>query len=93
MIKRYLKESMVLGKLTFNQLNSEKNKIKPPLENLHPLELIKYCHMELEELKAEFETEQEIDFKRVSEEIGDVGAYLSGIIAWARKDLKNESVG
>jgi hypothetical protein len=86
-------DSKILYIVTNQQLNLAKNKVKPDLETLHPREQIEFCLAELMELHREFETEGEINFERVLEEIGDVGAYLSGIIAWVRKDLKDESVG
>jgi NTP pyrophosphatase (non-canonical NTP hydrolase) len=86
--QRYFFESLCLFMLANQQLNSEKNKSKPKLEELHPLDLIEMCFEELTELHREFESEQEIDFERVLEEIGDICGVLSGIVAWVKKEKK-----
>jgi hypothetical protein len=82
--RNYL-EAVVIIMCSLIQLNSDKNTQKEPLENYHPLELIKLLREEVNELENEFKTEQKINIQRVLEELGDVGAYLSGIVAAVRK--------
>ena len=67
------------------QLNSKKNIKKEPLENIHPLQLIKLLKLEVQELENEFKTEQEINIERVLEELGDIAALGAGVIAAVRK--------
>lgn len=86
--KRYFFESLCLFLLANQQLNSEKNRNKPKLEELHPLDLIEMSFEELTELHREFESEQEIDFERVFEKIGNICGVLSGLVAWAKKEKK-----
>lgn len=83
--KRNYLEAVVLMMCALVQLNSDKNIKKEPLEKYHPLELIKLLREEVNELENEFKTEQKINLQRVLEEIGDIAAYASGIIAAVRK--------
>ncbi len=87
---RYYFESICLYLLANNQLNSEKNRIKPNLEYLHPIQLIEMASQELSDLLYEFETEQEINFERVFEEIGDLCGTLACLIAWVKKEKKGD---
>ncbi len=89
---RYLIESSLLSTIAAKQLNTPKNKIKPPLENEHPIKLIERTCGELTELLKEFNTEKEIDFIRVLEELGDTTAYLVGILKWVIDDHLSNKV-
>ncbi len=89
--KRYLDQTHILKEATLHQLNIDKNKVKPPLEDQHPLELIKLASIELGEVLKEFNSEKEINHVRALEEIGDVAAYLVGIIKWLQDDY-NENL-
>ncbi len=88
--KRYLEQTQVLKAITLHQLNSEKNIKKEPLENLHPLELIKLASIELGEVSNEFNSEKPINHIRILEEVGDVAAFLIGIIKWVQDDYNEE---
>ncbi len=85
---RYYFESLCLFMLANHQLNSAKNIKKPRLEELHPLDLIEMAFQELSELHREFESEQEINFEKVFEEICDVCGVLAGLVAWVKKEKK-----
>ncbi len=83
---RYYFESVCLHVLINHQLNV--NNEAPDIENHHPIQLINSCMQELIELNNEFMTEQEINFEKVFEKMGDVCGYMVGIVSWVKKENK-----
>ena len=83
---RYLDECYTIGILAAAQLNSEKNKIKEPLENVSAIRNVLRCKEELNEVLEEL-NHDEVDLQRVLEEVGDAAAYLVGVIACVKKEL------
>ena len=83
---RYLDECHALGILAASQLNSEKNKVKEPLENESALGNLLKCKDELYEVMNEL-TQKEMNPQRVLEEVGDAAAYLVGVIACMKNEL------
>jgi len=79
-MKRYKNECEFLYNITLNQLNLPKNRIKPNFETYELNEIIKLLRQELIELEAELFQEKS-NKTRISEEVGDVGACLVGLIA------------
>ena len=79
-MKRYKNECEFLHKITLNQLNLQKNRIKPNFEDYELKEIIKLLRQELVELEAELYQEQTNE-TRIAEEVGDVAACLVGLIA------------
>lgn len=79
-MKRYKNECEFLYKITLNQLNLPKNKIKPNFETYELNEIIKLLRQELVELEAEL-FQEKISETRIAEEVGDVAACLVGLIA------------
>lgn len=86
--KKYLYyfESMCLHVVTNYQLNLNNEILE--MENQHPIQLINSCMQELIELNNEFTTEQEINFEKSLEKIGDVCGFMVGILSWIKKEIK-----
>jgi len=87
--KRYDLESSLLGYLAGQQLNSEKNKVKGKFEDFHYDEILCLLKQELDELEGEL-LNVRVDFRRTFDELGDVAACLTGLLAWLNKhkDIK-----
>lgn len=85
--ERYHFEAIELERLAVHQLNSDKNRVKPPIEEMSYSEILDKIDEELNELKAEFLAYLiELDKKRVLEEVGDIAGMLCGLI----KKIKEE---
>jgi hypothetical protein len=72
-------ESCALLVAINSQLNLPKNKIKPPLNTIEPLESLTFLKLEMWELRNELVKKKQ-DKIRILEEIGDCGAFLVAII-------------
>lgn len=83
---RLFNETYLLRELSWHQLNIEKNKSKPNFSDLPLEDIINGLHEELDELTVELK--KELDFKRIYEELGDLGGYLSGLIEWLLQEQK-----
>lgn len=92
---RYNEECGNLASLAWTQLNSDKNKVKPPIEDMEFTEIMCHIFSELQELENEL-TETKgyhvkdrptINKQRVREELGDVIALCAGLLAKIEKDV------
>jgi hypothetical protein len=81
-------ETYILRELSWNQLNLEKNKIKGNFSNLPISLIIKGLCSEIEELKEEIKDPQNINYSKAFSELGDVAAYLTGLVEWLLEKQK-----
>lgn len=82
-LDRYWWESYFLRCLALEQLNSEKNKVKGNFEDLGIVQIKEKIIEEFTELNNElsFPDSSNINFERALEELGDVAACLTGLLA------------
>ncbi len=85
---RYYYESLIVGLLANNALNKEKNRNKPNFEGLELIDIFTHLMSEVHEIKHEL-NQNNIDFNKLIDEIGDCAALLSGLIAYIMEH-KNE---
>jgi len=83
--ERHILEVKELSDLALKQLNLPKNKNKCDFKNLELDDIILGIYEEVEEVLYELDTKK-ID--RLYEEIGDVAAYLCGLLSWVKHNLK-----
>lgn len=89
---RYSTETLLLKYCIMNQLNLPKNNIKGPLEKYNLSQLFNLLLEEIYELKSEIREDFNIEPIRVLEEIGDIGAFLVGILSKILWMKNNESL-
>ena len=88
---RYDIETNYLRFIVINQLNLPKNKQKGKFEVTNFEQLFCLLLEEVYELQKELVNKKELDSIRILEEIGDIGAFLVGILAKLLMDTRNES--
>lgn len=79
---RYYKICHIIQYLSSYSLNKDKNKNKGNFEDISLEKVIHLLVLELKELKFELmKDEKEFDYERILEEIADVSACLTGLLA------------
>lgn len=97
---RYEKDCIRLFYLAKRQLNLEKNAKKGDFETLSPMQIVSLLKKEIIEVEGELlyfasdsieeHEAKDINYQRAREEIGDVAAYLVGLLAKLNKMEKEE---
>lgn len=85
---RYSLECAIVCVLAHQQLNSDKNKVKPPIENMTYEDIFMHINSEFQEIYDEIfdssciheKKKQTIEKTNALKEIGDIVALLAGLV-------------
>jgi len=86
---RYHSASFILSELSFYALNKEKNACKGDFEDLFLEDILSLLNSEVIELQYEINANKK-DNRRILEEVADVAALLSGMVANIIDSIKKE---